>query len=176
MNQSVNILKSIKKRFAVQVVCAVLFMAIVLMFMSFTSGSQILWAVGAGSLASSTFIVFTIPNSVSARASRIIGGYAIAVITGLVLHFILMGLIHFLSSHFQMSDPRIFWMTASISLGLSMLAMILFDCQHPPAAGVALVLVLDIHHFQILFVILFAALALSLIKLLFKNHLVNLVE
>lgn len=151
-------------------------MAFVLMTMSFTTGhSQLLWAVGAGSIASTSFIIFTIPQSVSARSSRIVGGYAIAIIVGLLIHYALMGFFSLLTTHFVMSDPRIFWMTASVSVGISMILMVLFDCQHPPAAGIALVLVLDIHGFGMLFIIMFAALALSLIKLIFNDKLINLV-
>lgn len=175
--KGVGTIKKCKFKVCAQIAASVLFIAIVLLCMNIASGTdELLWAVGAGSLTSSSFIVFTSPTSVSARSSRIVGGYTIAVVVGLTVHFILMSIFHELSSHVDMIDPRFFWVTASVSIAITTILMVLFDCQHPPAAGVALVLVLDIHDFNILYVILFAVLTLSLIKLAFKDKLIDLVR
>lgn len=165
-----------KRHIVLQVAAAMVFMTFVLAMMSVASNSQVSWAIGAGSLGSSTFIVFTIPNSISARSSRVIGGYAVAIVVGILVHVLLSSAFDLLSSHITINNSKVFWVASSVAIGLSMIVMILLDCQHPPAAGVALVLVLDIHEYYTLAVIMITAIMLALIRHYAKPYLVNLSE
>ena len=71
--------------------------------------------------------------------------------------------------------PHVYWLCAVLSVGASMFLMVVFDFQHPPAAGIGLVMVLDIHHHIVLLVILGAAVVLSLLKFLLRKQLKNLI-
>jgi CBS domain-containing membrane protein len=150
-----------------------LYVSLVLFCLDFIDRGSTLWAIGASSLASSAYLVFTNPSSPVARYHRIIGGYLVSVLVGLLIHILL----SHISQHMQIHTtiPHLFWITASIAVGISMLLMVLLGYEHPPAAGVALVLVLDINDYSTLFVILGAAAVLALLKKLLKYTLVDLV-
>jgi len=166
--------KKSKKHFLLQVLFAIIFMVFVLVLMSLDSKSQILWALGAGALASSTFIIFTIPQSISAEPRRVVGGYLIAIIIGIGIHFLLTHVLHIISGHFAIENIQIFWVSAAISIGLAMISMVLLDCQHPPAAGISIVLVLNIQEYYTVAVIILSVIALALIRYFFRNYLINL--
>ena len=166
--------KKSKKHFVFQVLSAIIFMAIVLFFMSLDSTSQILWAVGSGSLASSIFIVFTIPNSISAQPRRVLGGYLIAILVGVLIHFLLGNIFNLVSQHFILENTKVFWVSSAIAIGLVMVLMVILDCQHPPAAGISIVLVLNIQEYYTLAVIGLSVIFLMLIKHVFRNYLINL--
>lgn len=157
-----------------QVSGAVLALAIVLTLMSLDSQSQVLWAVGAGSLASSIFIIFTIPESIAAQPRRILGGYAVALIVGLIAHYALLKIFGLLETHFVLGNTKFFWVSAAVVMGLVMVLMVLMNFQHPPAAGVALVLMLDIQEYYTVAVIILTVCSLALIKFWLKNYLINL--
>lgn len=165
-----------KRHMVFQVAAAMAFMTLVLIMMSMASNSQVSWAIGAGSLGSSTFIVFTLPKSLSARPKNVVGGYIVAIVVGMLVNTILSAAFDAVSRHIGMNNQHVFWVVSSISIGLAMVAMILFDCQHPPAAGVALVLVLDIQEYYTLAVIMITAIMLALIRHYAKPYLINLSE
>jgi len=163
-----------KWHFIFQISAAVILMAFVLFLMSFRSSSELLWALGAGSLASSIFIVFTLPQSLAAEPRRLIGGYFLAILIGVITHIFLMHLFHAVTAHFIVQNLRIFWISSALAMGITMILMIIFNCQHPPAAGVSIVLVLNIQEYTTVIVILLTAILLALISYFFKDKLINL--
>ncbi len=163
-----------KKHFFWQLAAAVIFLAIVLTLMSLDSKSQVLWAIGAGSLASSIFTVFTIPASIAAQPRRILGGYALAISVGLLAHFLLSKIFILFASHVDLGNTQIFWVSSAIVMGLVMVLMVLLDCQHPPAAGVALVLILGVQEYYTVAVILLTVIVLAFIRFYLKDYLINL--
>ncbi len=174
-------IKSLKKsdpsrkwHFVFQISAAVFLMALVLFLMSVGSNSQLLWALGAGSLASSIFIVFTLPQSLAAEPRRLIGAYCLAIVIGVLTHVFLMHLFHAVTAHFILQNLRVFWISSALAMGITMVLMIIFNCQHPPAAGVSIVLVLNIQEYTTVAVILFTAILLALINYFLKDYLINL--
>ena len=92
-------------------------------------------------IASSTFIVFVVPNSVAATPRRVIGGHVVAVIVGAVGSGVLM--IPALEAFAEQSRYLVD-VVAALSVGLSILFMVATNTEHPPpAAGTALGLVIQ---------------------------------
>lgn len=159
-----------------QPLVAVIYVGCVLVFLGMSASSDLVWAIGAGALSSSSYIVFVTPKSVTAEPRRIVGGYIVGIMCGLVVHIILMMVRkHWMaqSDHAHLSD-HLFWASAAITVGLAMILMIIMNAEHPPAVGVSLVLVLDIQHYHIIVIILAAAFALAVIKMILDPWMMNL--
>ena len=154
---------------------AVVFMWLVLAGLDKVARSTIIWAAGASSLASSSYIVFCAPGSIVARPLKIIGGYVIAVVVGECMRLLALVFCHVIPScHVGVPFMHVFEVAAALSVGIALLLMILFKSEHPPAAGLAVVMVLDIRNYYALSIILFAACVLAFIRYLFRNKLCNL--
>ncbi len=157
-----------------QTAIAVIFICVVLFFMNHLAESDVLWAVGAGSLSSSCFIVFGKPSSPPAMPYKIVGGYIIGILSGILLHFIA-GFFHdFNCSFLGTVQYHVVGMMAALAIGLCLIFMSLFRVEHPPAAGMALVLVIDMKDYNIIFVVLIFAIALALIRRMLRRHLIDL--
>ena len=154
-----------------QPLVAVVFIALVLFALSQTGGSSIIWAIGAGALSSSACIVFLTPNSQIGHARHVIGGYAIGSAVGVLVHCVMQQVEPVVGQH----HLHIFWVLAAISVGIAMVIMAWIKCLHPPAVGMSVVLVLDIHHYDTVIVILAAAVCLAIIRRLLNRYLQCLV-
>ena len=159
-----------------QALCAVVYIAFVLFCLSITdSGSPLLWAIGAGALSSSCYIVFVTPHSAVACSRRIIGGYFIGIVTGLIMHIILTRLYMLAVDVNNFHTSQVFWVSAAVTVGLAMTIMVLFGMEHPPAVGVSLVLVLHLNEYDTLLIILAAAILLATLRWLLRRWLIDLV-
>ena len=79
------------------------------------------------SIGATSFIVFAMPNNISAEPKRIIGGHLVGFFVGVCLAvFPFMDIIFF----------KGLWFSASV--GITILIMVVMDVEHPPAAGTAL--------------------------------------
>ncbi|MBN2581561.1 MAG: HPP family protein [Planctomycetes bacterium] len=89
------------------------------------------------SLGASTFTVFTVPHAKSARSKCLIGGYVCGVLSGLGFRLLLA------SGWFAALDGAAVRVAAAgLGVGMAMLLMVLLQFEHPPAAGIALGLVI----------------------------------
>ena len=160
-----------------QVALAVGFMTLVLLVFGYFAQSPIIWAVGAGALAASSFLVFAAPKSPVSRPSHIVCGYAIGMFTGLLLQYVLAQLYGILLHYETMFiyDKNIFWIAASLVLGLSIILIVIFDKTHPPAVGMSIVLVLYIRYYFIILVLFGCPVILALLRYGLRHHLKNLV-
>lgn len=161
----------------IQATAAIIFMWLVLFSLDHVAASQIIWAAGASTLASSTYIVFCAPKAVVAKPQKIVGAYIIAVLCGEVMRY-LANLVCSAIASCQPGGPgylHVFEVAAAISVGVALLLMVLFKSEHPPAAGLAVVMVLDIRNVEALAVIFGAAVILSLIRIIFRRFLCNLI-
>ena len=122
-------------------------------------------------VASSAFTIFIVPNSVAATPRRVIGGHAVAVIAGGIFSAIL--LIPAMEAAAEGSRLPIDMM-AALSLGTGMFAMAITNTEGPPAAGTALGLVIHGWSWSAVVFILSSALALSMIRLVLRPRLINL--
>lgn len=167
---------SVNRNFIWQPLLAVIYIALVLWILSHIDGSEIIWAIGAGSLSSSSCIVFSNPHGKTASSKNLIVGYIIGVIVGVLVHLALTKGLPLFASHMLLYNSKAFWVLASVAVGIAMVAMILCDCLHPPAVGMSLILVLDIQHYAIIGVILIAAFILALIRHVLDPYLKDLVR
>jgi len=157
-----------------QTLFAMVFMFAVLFALDHVVVSSLIWAAGASSLASTAFCVFGSPHTRVAYPIRIFGGYVIGMISGealrLLLHVSCLGLIVC-----QPNVPiHVMELAAAISVGLALIVMVLLKLEHPPAAGFAIVLVLDIREWYALLIILIAAFLLTFIRWALDKWLINL--
>ncbi|MBL7014642.1 MAG: HPP family protein [Candidatus Marinimicrobia bacterium] len=84
-------------------------------------------AVVIASIGSTAFIVFSMPNNISAQPKRIIGGHVFGFFIGSCF------------AVFPWIDILLFGaLWYALSVGLTLFVMVITDTEHPPAAGTAL--------------------------------------
>jgi CBS-domain-containing membrane protein len=154
------------RHYIVQSLMAVLALIIILNFVSLFTQTVIVAVLGA-----STFIVFAMPGTIAAEPRRLIGGNVVGIITGVVCFYALMNpaMMNLYAQYTLMH-----WIPAAVSVGLSMFLMVIFNVEHPPAAGTALGLVISPWTYQTILFILLYAILLSVVKVVFRKHLKDL--
>ena len=120
-------------------------------------------------VASTTFIIFDVPNSVAATPRKVIGGHFVAVICGAIFSSVL--LIPAVASG---AGEPVRSVMAALSVGLGIFLMAVTDTEHAPAAGTALGLVVHGWTWSSVVFILSGAVILSLIRLALRPKLINL--
>ena len=125
------------------------------------------------SLGATTFIVFAMPHSRTARARSLLGGYLLGTLCGtlcsLAAHGAALGVAIGLTARTQV---LIF---GALAVGLTILAMVSMDAEHPPAAGLALGFVADPWSWTTIVSVLAAIALLTLSKHLLRHTLIDLV-
>lgn len=120
-------------------------------------------AVITASIGATAFIVFAMPDSITAGPRNVIGGHALGLFFGALCALI----------------PHALWIQAalvySLAVGLSILTMVVLDMEHPPAAGTALGIAISGATWPVAGALVFSILFLSLIHKLFLGRLKNLV-
>jgi CBS domain-containing membrane protein len=159
--------------FIMQSVLVVLYMLGVMLVLTYShvAAMNVLTAVGATSLASSAFLVFTMPKSPSAKAYRVIGSYLCAMIAGIIGHYL--AVLFAMSFSLGLTMSQCFG--AALAAGVVMVMMSMLDFAHPPAMGIAIGVVLDYWDDRTLIILLLAVLVLTVIKRVFHRWFINLV-
>ncbi len=138
----------------------------VLIFLNVLTETAIIAALGA-----SAFIVFTMPNMYSSDPRRLIGGYIIGILVGIIFYFI------------STSNPaEVLFLNGSTSLiffgalavGISILIMTVTNTEHAPAAGISLGLVINQWTNITILFILVAVLWMAVVRKVLKPYLINL--
>ena len=145
----------------------VLFLTGVLMLFYWHAGLTILWAVGAGALSSSAYIVFGKPSGATARSKNILASYSVAILLGMLFRFLTIQ--PWFLSFFSHCPFCWTGMVAAFAVAATLVVTSLLKLEHPPAAGLAIVLVLDVHDYQTLIIILFSVIMLSLLSFVFHR-------
>ncbi|MBL4647563.1 MAG: HPP family protein [Gammaproteobacteria bacterium] len=135
--------------------------------------NSLIRSIGATSLGASAFLVFAAPLSKMAERKRLIGSYIIAIIIGVIWHYLTRYTINNLHLSFTPDHIRIFY--AALATVITMMVMIVTSLQHPPAAGLPLALVTDHWSIGILSAIFITVLLIALIKTWLKKWLIPLV-
>jgi len=149
-----------------QGLAAIIFMFVVLVSLDWVGAKNLIWAAGASCLAASSFLVFATPNAEYAKARHIIFGYVIAILCG---HLVRIFTLHLCHNDWGDCQYRILVEVAAIiSLGITFCIMVLSRSGHPPAAGLAIVMVLEISNYAVIGIILAAAVVLAAIHFLFN--------
>lgn len=157
LNNMIVEFKMYWKNYFFQSLAATIATMVILLFLSMEN------AVVIASIASSIFIVFAMPNSVSARKRAIIGGHWIGLAVGSLLALVPTPY-HFISI-----------LLLSLAVGTTMLIMVVFDMEHPPAAGTALGVAMTGFSWNIGIAIITSTIMLAIIRTVFKPYLKDLV-
>lgn len=115
-------------------------------------------------LGATTFIIFTSPFKEISRPRYVIGGYCIGTVVGLL------GVYMFNVT----SSGHLFPILCALSVGVSMFLMVIFDFEHPPAAGVALGLMMNGGHLHSVIVAFLGIVFLLLLRKLLAKILIDL--
>jgi len=143
------------RRYVVQCSLASLVVLALLLVLDAMTQTVLIAALGA-----STFIAFAVPRSLQSGPRYLIGGYVVGIVIGC-----LMGT---LNSALNFSDATlahaVMILFGALATGLAMLVMVVTRTEHPPAAALALGLVLNEWSLLTIAVVFAGALALSACK------------
>lgn len=121
-------------------------------------------------LGASAFIAFAVPRSLHSGPRHLIGGYVVGILAGTLMSG--------LYSIFQFDGATVAYavmiLFGALATALAMFLMVATKTEHPPAASLALGLVLNEWELLTLVVVLAGVAALSIIKRLVLPHLMDL--
>lgn len=157
-----------------QPLLASIIVAMVLWGFSSQSTTNLVWALGAGAISSTVYIAFGAPSCNAARMRNIIGGYLVAILCGTVIQNILTYFGFLNLPHLNSSLELFGVLNAAMVVGLVLLLMSLLQCEHPPAAGLSLVVVIDMRSYKILLIIMAYVCLIAAIKWLLRSYLKDL--
>lgn len=123
-------------------------------------------------LGSSAFLVFTRPRAYASRLRPLLGGYLIGISVG-VCFYLLSMLTQAISLPISLSTIYIFY--AALAVGGAIFMMVATSTEHPPAAGMALGLVMNQWNSADLLFILSAVLGMALLRKLLQPVMVDLI-
>ena len=140
-------------------------------------------AVLIASLGATAFVVFALPEKITAQPRNVIGGHFV----GLICGFLGVMILHLLPVSINIVENAIY----ALTVGLSIFIMTITDTEHPPAAGTAMGVVLkgfaehpstgnavmDLvksMNLQIMIQVMVFAVIFSVIRLVLRKHLRDL--
>lgn len=148
--------KNNKVRYLLQCALATLFIFILLLILDDISNITVIVALGA-----SSFIAFTMPEARVSRPRFLIGGYLVGIATGCLCHHLsVMPLLAQLP--IIQENPEVIF--SALSVGTAIFVMAITNTEHPPAASLALGLVLNDCTTMTITVLLIGIISLSAIK------------
>lgn len=154
-----------------QPVAAAVYILVVLMGFETIGKIDVLGAIGLSALASSAFICFTQQERAGLTLRHLLGGYCIAMLAGSLFKAVTA-----IASYTE--NPLTYGHTliicAILAAGVAMLFMVILNMEHPPAAGLAIGLVLEAWSLRTLAAIIVAILLLFALRLLLKPYMRNL--
>lgn len=153
------------RRYVLQCTLAAAFVLALLWVLDAVTQTVLIAALGA-----STFIAFAVPRSMHSEPRYLIGGYVVGILTG--------GLLGTLNTALQFASPvsehAMMVCLGALATGLAMFLMVLTKTEHPPAAALALGLVLNEWDMLTLVVVISGVIALSIVKRLILPILMDL--
>ena len=123
------------------------------------------------SVASTAFTIFVFPDSVASTPRRVIGGQIAAILAGSLIFIIL----HLPSVQSGAVDAQLVQsIAAALAVGLGLLLMVATNTEHPPAAGVALGIVIDPWQWSAIAFVIVSALTLTAVRAALRPKMINL--
>ena len=144
------------KHYVLQSLFATVAVFVVLYFLSLQN------AVIIASIGATAFIVFTMPDYVTAQPRNVIGGHLVGLFWGFVFSLI---------PHAATFEDLVCY---SLAVGLSIFTMVVTDTEHPPAAGTALGVAITGMSPSVLVAVILSIVLLSLMHRVFKPYLRDL--
>lgn len=155
-----------KGRYLFQCFLAALGVFVVLLILNAKENAAVIGALGA-----SAFIAFTMPHAQVSRPRFLVGGYVMGILSGFICYSI--SLLPFLPDS-QIMSYLSCPLFGAVSVGLAIFLMVITNLEHPPAAGVALGLVLNNCDPKTILVVFVGIVSLALIKTLMRRLLIDL--
>jgi len=121
-------------------------------------------------LGASSFIAFAVPRSAHSGPRHMIGGYCVGILAGA-----LMGSLNSWIDVAPNIDHAVMIVFGAIAISLAMFTMVITRTEHPPAAALALGLVLNEWTLLTLLVVLSGVIGLSIVKQLVLPALLDLI-
>jgi CBS-domain-containing membrane protein len=148
--------RSYWKNYVLQSLLATLSVFIVLYFLSLQH------AVIIASIGATAFIVFAMPNNITAQARNVIGGQLVGLFC------------EFLFSLIPQSSLIYSIIVYSLAVGSAIFTMVVIDTEHPPAAGTALGIAMTGISLDVFLAVSISIIILSLIHRFFKPYMRDL--
>jgi len=155
--------KTHKKQYVFQTFIVILVLSVIFSFLDFVFHISIVAALGA-----SAFITFTSPFKELAKGRYLIGGYTVGCISG----FLVSNLQDFFLNFYCIDIPT--GILGAFAVGLAMFFMVILDFEHPPAAGVALGLVIDGFRFDSALIAIMGVIFFVSVRKLLSKYLIDL--
>ena len=152
-------------KYLIQCSLATFTILLILVFLDVLKNTAIIAALGA-----SAFVVFTMPLKYTAGARPLIGGYLVGVVSGISCK--LVSEINLMPSLAPTTNIIIF---ASIAVGGAIFLMVITNTEHPPAAGIAIGLVLNEWTFLTILYIMAGVVFMYIVRRLLRKYLINLI-
>jgi CBS-domain-containing membrane protein len=149
------------RNYVFQSLLATMSLFCVLIFLE--QGEQVIVA----SLGATAFVVFALPNNLTAQPRNVIGGHIVGLICGFVGYWLLS----------LLPNPEQFVAEAGVhafAVGLAIFIMVITDTEHPPAAGTALGAAIGGPGERLIISVLFFSIVFTAIRLLARKHLRDL--
>ncbi|MGA2527006.1 MAG: HPP family protein [Smithellaceae bacterium] len=142
--------------YVLQSILATLSVFIVLYFLSLQN------AVIIASIGATAFIVFAMPDNITAQARNVIGGQLVGLLYGFLFSLI--------------PQPALIYsiIVYSLAVGATIFTMVVTDTEHPPAAGTALGVAMTGVSLDVFIAVIISIILLSLIHRFFKSHMKDL--
>ncbi len=151
--------------YTLQCLLATVSFLLILVILDRMSNAAIIAALGA-----SCFIVFTMPHAKLSSPRFLIGGYLVGLVIGILCYFLAQ--LNWPASLAATQQSHLLF--GALAVGLAIFVMVITNTEHPPAASLALGLVLGKWTPTTILVILIGILTLSILKYLIKPMLKNL--
>lgn len=155
-----------KGRYFFQCILATVSAVLVLMVLNIMANKVVMASLGA-----SCFIAFCVPNKKASGPRFLVGGYIVGIAAGTICYWIAKTPWPDSMSIMQSHSDVIF---GGLAIGLAMFGMVVTNTEHPPAASLALGLVLGEWQLLTVAVALVEIVMLCVIKRLLKPILIDL--
>ncbi len=154
------------RRYAIQCSLATIVVLILLVALDAMTQTVLIAALGA-----TTFIAFAAPKSLVSSPRCLIGGYLVGILAGSLMSTLSGsgGISDLVMSHVSLI------VFGALATGIAMFLMVITKTEHPPAAALALGLVMNEWNVLTLLVIMVGVAVLCICKRLVLPHLMNLV-
>jgi CBS-domain-containing membrane protein len=154
-----------KWRYVIQSVMAGVAIAAALIFFDVVNQPIIVASFGA-----SAFIAFTAPHRRGAQAKYLVGSYIVGIIVGGMLHYMT---VLSIEDYELLKGLHIF--AAGMAVALSMFIMAITDTEHPPAASIAVGLVINDWSMLILVKLMAGIILVCLIQRVLRRWMIDLI-
>ena len=154
------------RRYAVQCALATLTISVILLALDAVFSTAIVATLGA-----TTSIVFAMPRGRSARPRSLLGSYAVGILSGALASLAC----SWVAARTQLAPNSAAILFGGMAVRAATFLMVIGDAEHPPAAGMALTLVLSPWDQFTILLVLVAVLLLTAAKRALRNVLLDLV-